>query len=88
MFKSHTWQHMERSYQLCMMQNARIGLVISICISVSETCLGTALTDQNTIFGNVCKIQQKCQLTLQQGQKYKLPPLKNGEKKSKLQMEH
>lgn len=53
--------------------------------SVSETCLVKALTDQNTIFGNVCKIQQKCQLTLQQGQEYKLPQLKNGEKKSELQ---
>lgn len=77
---------MERSYQLCMMQNARIVPVISICMrSVSETCLVTALTDQNTIFGNDCKIQQKCQLQLQQGQEYKPPPLTNGEKKSELQ---
>lgn len=89
MFKSHTWQHMERFYQLCMMQNARIGLAISICMrSISETCLVTALTDQNTVFGNVCKIQQKCQLTLQQGREHKLPTLKNGAKTSELQMEH
>lgn len=41
--------------------------------SISETSPVIALTDQNAIFGNVCKIQQKCQLTLQQGQEYKLP---------------
>lgn len=88
MFKSHTWQHMERSCQLCMMQKARTGLVISICMrSISATSLVIALTDQNAIFGNVCKIQQKCQLTRQQGQEYKLPHSvkKQGEKKSELQ---
>lgn len=41
--------------------------------SISETSPVIALTDQNAIFGNVCKIQQKCQLTLQQGQEKKLP---------------
>lgn len=62
-----------QSYQLCMMQNTRIGLAISICMrSISEICLVTALTHQSRIFGNVCKIQQKCQLTLQQGPEYKL----------------
>lgn len=57
--------------------DTRIGLMISICMrSISETCLVTALTDQNTIFGNGRKIPQKCQLTLQQGQEYKLPQFK------------
>jgi len=56
MFKSHAWQYMERSCQLWYMQNARIGLVISICMRrISETCLVIALTDQNITFGNVCK---------------------------------
>lgn len=41
--------------------------------SISETSPVIALTDQNAIFGNVRKIQQKCQLTLQQGQEYELP---------------